>query len=379
MKSLLFLVVSVFAFSVTSAQNFVIKNVTVFDGEKLIEKTSVLVENGMIVRVAPKINSNSEVIDGNGKFLMPALTNSHVHAFSALSLNEAASAGVLQVFDMHGMEPYQRQMQETFKDSTNYADFYYAGSAATAPGGHGTQFGFPAPTLTMVAEATDFIDKRIEAGASYIKIIVEPWKETLSHYVVKELIEVAHRKDKIAVVHVSKLDDAYQVLSNGADGLVHVWWDLPITQEEIEVLKSKNEFFVIPTLLTSHLALEAIRKSSPTNNFMTNEAITAEAKKLYDAGIPLLAGTDPPNAQINYGTDLYREMVLFSKAGIPNIEVLKTATSNPSKYFGLKDMGYIKEGFKANMLLLDESPIDKMDNMKTITTIWKMGKEVDRN
>jgi hypothetical protein len=87
-----------------------------------------------------------------------------------------------------------------------------------------------------------------------------------------------------------------------------VWWDAPITQEELGVLKSKNNFFIIPTLLTSQLALDAIRKNSPENNVMSNAAITAEVKKLYDAGIPLLTGTAPPNAQINYGTDLYKEM-----------------------------------------------------------------------
>ncbi|MGJ8667234.1 MAG: amidohydrolase family protein [Patiriisocius sp.] len=379
MKFLFLIILGVFAFSTLVAQDFVIRNITVFDGDKVIENTSVQVENGIIVKIADNIKTDSEAIDGNGKFLMPALTNSHVHAFSALGLKEAARAGVLQVFDMHGMEKYQRQMQETFKDSTNYADFYFAGAAATAPGGHGTQFGFPSPTLTKVAEATAFIDERIDAGANYIKIIVEPWRETLSHYVVKELIEVAHRKNKMAVVHISKLDDAYQVLSNGADGLVHVWWDEPITNEEIEVLKSKNQFFIIPTLLTSHLALQTIRKSNPENNFMSNEEISSEVKKLYDAGIPLLVGTDPPNAQINYGTDLYKEMELFSKAGIPNIEVLKTATSNPSKYFGITDTGFIKEGFKANIILLDASPISEMKNINTINTVWKMGKPVKRN
>lgn len=378
MKNVLFAFVLLFSVSLL-AQDFLIRNVTLFDGNAIIENTSVLVENGKILKVAPTIESTADQIDGTGKFLMPALSNSHVHAFSALALKEAAQAGVLQVFDMHGMEQYQRQMQETFSANPEYADFYFAGSAATVPGGHGTQFGFKVPTLTKPEEAKSFVENRKAAGANYIKIIVEPWKETLDRPTISALIKQAHLQDVPAVIHISKLEDAKFVLDEKADGLVHIWWDKKADTSVLNKLKATNSFFVIPTLLTSHLALNTIRELNPEGVYLTNEEISAEAKKLYDAGIPLLAGTDPPNAGINYGSDLYKEMNLMSKAGIPNLEVLKTATSNPSVYFNLNDTGFIKEGFKANMILLDKNPIDTMENISFINTVWKLGQPVTRN
>ena len=350
-----------------------VKDVAIFNGEQVIEKTSVLVENGQISKVNANIDANVTIIDGGGKFLMPALTNSHVHAFMQFNLREAAQAGVLNLMDMHGLETFQATMAKTSMDSINMARYFYAGYAATAPDGHGTQFGFPVPTLTKPSEAKKFVEDRVTAGASYIKIIEEPWKPTVSHEIVKSLVTAAHKANTIAVVHISKVDDAIKVLSNKANGLVHIWWDKKISEEALDKLVKNESFFVIPTILTSELALENIRKTAPAGSFMNNEEISAEVKRLHDAGVPILAGTDPPNANINYGTDLYKEMDLMSKAGIPNLDVLKGATSYPAKYFQLENTGFLKVGYKADMILLNADPIKDIQNISKINTIWKEG------
>lgn len=377
MQNLALFTIALFSASLV-AQDFVVTNVTLFDGEVLIENTSVSIEDGKVLEVAQTIETAAERIDGTGKFLMPGLTNSHVHAFSALSLKEAAKAGVLQMYDMHGMEQYQRQMQKSFKENPDYADFYFAGNAATVPNGHGTQFGFEVSTLTKPTEAQKFVADRISSGANYIKIIVEPWKETLNQETISALIAEAHANKIPAVVHISKWEDAKYVIEEKADGLVHIWWNKKVNLAELKKLATTENFFVIPTILTTHLALDGIRKKSPENEFLSNEDILREVRKLYDAGIPLLTGTDPPNAGINYGTDLYREMDLMSKAGIPNLEILKAATSNPSIYFNINETGYIREGYKAHMILLDKNPIQNIKYISTINTVWKSGKKVNR-
>lgn len=377
MKAIVFcLTLLITQFSI--AQSFVIRNVTVFDGEKIIAPTSVLVENGIITAVDKDTRVKTQHIDGTGKFLMPAMTNSHVHAWAPSALRDAASAGVLNVLDMHGVEMAQGMMKN-LKDSTNYARYYVAGAAATVPGGHGTQYGFPTPTLIKPEEAADFVAERIKAGAHYLKIIVEPWKETLSQETVTALIEAAHANNINAVVHISRAEDATTVLMNGADGLVHMWWDKIITTEELKDLAKENNAFIMPTLLTTQLMLKTIRPSAPDGSFLTDEELFAQVKQIYDVDIPIIAGTDPPNADINYGTDLYKELVLFSRAGIPNIEVLKTATSTPAIHFKLGNVGSIAPGYKADMLLLDGDPIKDIQNISTIHTIWKEGVVVKRN
>ena len=377
MKNLLLFVLLLIA-GVLSAQSFVITNVTLFDGEEVIENTSVLVKDGVIAEVSKKIKTDATVIDGKGKFLMPGMTNGHVHAWGANSLTEAVKAGVVNLLDMHGVEMAQGMMK-ALKDSTNYARYFVAGAAATVPGGHGTQYGFPTPTLTKPDEAEGFVNDRVAAGANYLKIIVEPWKETLSHETVKALIDAAHAKETVAVVHISKVEDAKKVLENGADGLVHLWWDKLISTEEFYNWARNKDAFIMPTMLTNKLFLAEIRKTAPEGSIMSDSAFLKQIKMIYDAGITILAGTDPPNAGINYGTDLYKELDLLSKAGIPNVEVLKSATSLPPKHFKLGNLGMVKKGYKADLILLNASPIKDIQNISTINTIWKDGMEVKRD
>ncbi|WP_299211437.1 amidohydrolase family protein [uncultured Aquimarina sp.] len=375
MKTFINLIIIFFIGVLTAQESFVIKDVTLFDGEKVIDKTSILIKNGEISKVGKIISTDATIINGKGKFVMPGMTNCHVHAWAPNALEQAAQAGVLNLLDMHGVEPYQAMMK-SMKDSTNYARFFVAGYAATAPEGHGTQYGFPVPTLTKPEDAAKFVQDRINAGVDHIKIIVEPWKPTLSHETVKAIINEAHKKEKKVVVHVSKVEDAYQVLNNNADGLVHIWNDKPLTYDKLKQLSSDKDFFVIPTLLTNIEVLKVIRKKSEEEIATKTAFLFAEVQKLYKIGVPILIGTDPPNANINHGTDLYKELILVSEAGVPNTEVLKGATSYPADRFELGKIGYIKEGYIADILLLRKNPIEDIQNIETIETVWKAGKKV---
>ncbi|SDI59993.1 amidohydrolase family protein [Winogradskyella thalassocola] len=376
MKQISLNILFVFVVFIGYAQDsFVVENVKVFDGATIIESTSVKVENGIITEISKSIevSDSTEVIDGKGKMLLPALSNAHVHIWAQQSLMEAAKAGVLNVMDMHGVETYQSAMRQ-LKDSTNYANYYVSGFAATAPEGHGTQFGFPVATLSKPEEAAKFIEDRVKANVDYIKIIVEPWKTTLDSETVAELIKEAHKADKITVVHVSRLDDAIDVISNNADGLVHIWWDKELEAEKLKELSDDKSFFVIPTLLTTLKAFESF--GAQASKFLSKSQLLSEVKKMYDAGIPILAGTDPPNLGINYGTDLHKELELLSETGMPIVEVLKAGTSNVVTAFNLENTGFIKVGFSADLLLVEGDPTQDIKAIGNTNKVWKKGKLV---
>ena len=290
-----------------------------------------------------------------------------------IKLQEAAKAGVLNLLDMHAAEALMPMMKELRK-SSNHADYYSAGAAATAPNGHGTQFG-PTPTLTKPEEALAFVKNRIKAGANYIKIIKEPWKATLDVPTVKALIKAGHKEKMKTVVHVSKANDGYQVLKDKADGLVHIWDDKELSKLQLVELK-KESFFVIPTLLT----LQEIRGVNLNRTKEQYDAkmkmIQNEVKKLYDIGVPILAGTDPPNGNINYGVDLYKELFLLKKVGMSNIDVMKSATSLPAVHFNLKNKGFIKAGYRADLILVDGNPLENITDIANFKRVWKQGKEV---
>lgn len=90
-----------------------------------------------------------------------------------------------------------------------------------------------------------------------------------------------------------------------------------------------------------------------------------------EKGVGLLAGSDVPELP---GSSLLEELEEFSKAGLSNFEVLKTATLNPAKYYNLESQyGSIEEGKYADFVLLSQNPIDDISNIKNVIGIVYQG------
>ena len=176
------------------------------------------------------------------------------------------------------------------------------------------------------------------------------------------------------MVHISRLEDAIDVISNDADGLVHIWWDKEFESSKLKELSESKSFFIIPTLLTTIKFFETM--GAGADQYLKKPQLLAEVKKKYEAGIPILAGIDPPNVGINYGTDLYKELELIGESGLPTLEVLKAGTSNITTAFGLKNTGFIKVGFTADLILVDGDPTQDIKDINNSKTIWKKGKLV---
>ena len=102
---------------------------------------------------------------------------------------------------------------------------------ATAPGGHGTEYGLEIPTLSSPSEAQAWVDARIAEGSDYIKIVIDDasayggHRPTLNQETLNALIDAAHKRGKLAVVHIGTQRDARVVLEAGADGLAHLFAD----------------------------------------------------------------------------------------------------------------------------------------------------------
>src|SRR4026207_1169162 len=80
MKLALFIALAAAAWSQT-APAYLIRDVRVFDGQRVQEHRSVLIENGKIswIRGSDARAPNAEVIEGAGRTLLPGLIDAHVH------------------------------------------------------------------------------------------------------------------------------------------------------------------------------------------------------------------------------------------------------------------------------------------------------------
>ena len=95
--------------------DFLIENVRLFDGERVVERTSVAVRGEQIVAVGAdlKLGAVGRRIDGVGKTLIPGLIDSHTHIQEAGQLRQALVFGVTTEFDMFGeVESIANKIQE---------------------------------------------------------------------------------------------------------------------------------------------------------------------------------------------------------------------------------------------------------------------------
>jgi len=103
---------------------------------------------------------------------------------------------------------------------------------------------------------------------------------------------------------------------------------------------------------------------------------------LHELGHPLLLGSDTPSAPTyghQPGYDTYREMLLMAQSGVSLPAILRAATLNNARQFGLvKDYGTVAAGKIANLLLLTENPLETVRAWNSIDNVILRGEVIER-
>jgi len=98
-------------------------------------------------------------------------------------------------------------------------------------------------------------------------------------------------------------------------------------------------------------------------------------RKVWQAGIPVVMGTDAGNIGTLHGPSVFREMELMVQAGLAPLEVLRAATVNGARSMGLeRDAGTIAAGKLADLVVLDADPLASVQNLSRIHRVIKDGR-----
>jgi imidazolonepropionase-like amidohydrolase len=142
-----------------------------------------------------------------------------------------------------------------------------------------------------------------------------------------------------------------------------------------ETLKSRSEL--------QYLA-PAVRKLAIENNHYVNGANPgwlAHVQRVVDfnrmlipafaaAGVPIVAGTDALVPGIVPGFSLHDELEALASAGLSNRQVLESATRLPAEWLGTSDdRGVIATGKRADLLLLERNPLERIENTRRIAAV----------
>src|SRR5271169_4927154 len=158
-----------------------ITNARIFDGERVIDDHTVVIEDAIIHAVGSAVPVESTIIYAHGSTLLPGLIDSHVHT-DLHGLHDALLFGVTTELEMMGSWSFKERTE--IAERNDVADIRSAGMGVTPPGGHPSQymksssnlllrFLFRYPFVSTPDEAVKFVDKQVANGSDYVKIFLE--------------------------------------------------------------------------------------------------------------------------------------------------------------------------------------------------------------
>src|SRR5207237_2816926 len=273
----------------------------------------------------------------------------------------------------------------------------------------------PIIRISSPDEARALVAKELSRKPDFIKVwfIHEAGDDLAAQSaIVKAAGDAAHAAGVRLAVHATELVVAKAALRAGADFLVHSVEDEPV-DEEFLALAKKNRALYCPTLfviLGYRYALSNTWQPTEAERRLADPQILAaindlqkipkeklpervakamsqpappkpsptalqNLRKVWDAGIPVVMGTDAGNIGTLHGPSVFREMEIMTQAGLTPLQVLRSATANGAKTMGMeRAIGTLAPGKLADLLILDADPLADVTNLSRIHRVIKDGK-----
>lgn len=219
---------------------------------------------------------------------------------------------------------------------------------------------------------------------------------TVSPAVVKAVVEAAHERRRMVLVHALSAATTRLAVEAGADGLAHLLSDEVIADDLVAHMVDHGQF-VVPTLTVQSSAAstgdaprlgEDLRVAARlTPDWIGNleqqfdldaplQNALRSTRLLHEAGVEVLAGTDAAHLGapgLAHGASLHDELRLLALAGLSNAEALAAATRRTADRFGLTDRGRIEPGAAADLVLVDGDPLSQLGATLNTRAVWRRG------
>ena len=286
------------------AQNVLIENINIVDvtDGTLKDSRHILIENGRIAKVSrsqltPK--DGTTVIDGNGKYAMPGMVDTHIHFFQtgsiytrpdALDMTDVKSYEDELTFAMDMVpDSFQRYLRvgvtsimdvggpfSNFKVRDSITPIYISPNVFVTgplfspyqPEALSQLDDVPIVKITSIAEATKLFNTLLERKPDFIKvwyIANNSMPAEATYPIVAHIAALCRDNNLKLAVHATQKKTAELAVKAGADILVHSIDDEPATAEFATLLK-ENDVTYIPTLIVSKNYVKSFL-GKPDNHF----------------------------------------------------------------------------------------------------------------
>lgn len=131
-------------------------------------------------------------------------------------------------------------------------------------------------------------------------------------------------------------------------------------------------------LLSQHVPPHILQPSSvrstkaPEEDF-ADQVAAAAAKELADRGVKVSIGAHGQEE----GLAAHWEMWSFARGGMSPLEALRTATTAPAQAYGFDDIGSLEVGHLADLVILNENPLEDIFNSDKVHQVMLNGRLYD--
>ncbi|MCZ0954279.1 MAG: amidohydrolase family protein [Rhodospirillaceae bacterium] len=420
---------------------FVDVNVLPMDDERVVAGQTVLVADGRIVQVGAAadvmVPDDVTVIDGSGRYLMPGVAEMHGHypnpdaqEFTEAVMHLYVANGVTLVRGMQGGASHL-----PLRDAIEAREIVGPRLLVCAPAISGNNVTQPEDARRLVREAA-------AAGFDHIKVFEGLTPEVFSA-IAETAAEVGltfsgHVSNLVGLYSaleqgqstIDHLDNYIEAMIDdpeivGELGLL----ELPSVMSQVDEAKLGDVIAatveagagVVPTEVLWETFLGGrsgadFLAEMPETRYWVRESIPGVAsgvnrwaqqtdgrsaalpspdagrpvielrrrliKELYDAGVPVLLGTDSPQIFSVPGFSIHREMQVMVESGLTPYQVLHAGTAAVADFLGAEDFGRIAEGQRADLVLLNANPLDDIGHFADsagvmVNGVWLSRSDID--
>lgn len=362
---------------------------------------TVVVRRGVIAAVGPSasvaIPPGARVIDVRDRFLMPGLTDFHVHIGEQSDLLAYVAAGVTTTVNMGGANAQAlRAWRDSVRAGTLVGPDIFIGAFLNGPLGLGG-----VTTVRTTEDVAAFVRNAAAARADFVKVY-----NSLTAEQFEAAVEVAGRHGLPLIGHAVRRVGLRRSLAMGQRVIVHAEefiYDVLQSQDDrmipdaVRFTKASGAA-VVPNLS----AYDVIGRQWGRPSFVDSILATPEGRRLsvervsgwrsadyvrrpgglvalpflqrltramQQAGVPLLLGTDSPGIPGMYaGTSIHEDLRLLVSAGLTPYEALAAGTRTAGEVardlFKSDRFGVIEPGYRADLVMLAANPLDDVANAR---------------
>lgn len=390
--------------------NYAFINGKILDGTKDMQVQNglcILVQDGIITDIVPDTADlqNYDIIDLEGKYILPGLINMHVHlagngkpqkkqrdneklvntimgssltrkiAYKMVTgfAKDELLSGVTTIRTVGGLGDFDTRLRDEIEAGTKTGPrILAANQGISVPGGH--MAGSVAIAAETIDDALGQLAKSEEEKVDLIKLMITggvmdakekgvPGELKMSPKMVRAVCQKAHEDGYLVAAHVESPEGVRVALENGVDSIEH---GAKLSDDMIRLFKERGAFLcttlspALPYALFDRSVTNATEVEQYNGNVVF-EGIIACAKAALENDIPVVLGNDVGCPWITQ-YDFWRELYYFHKyVGVSNAFAIYTATGRSAELAGIGHItGSIEKGKSADMLVIAGNPLDDL-------------------